>query len=115
MEAGGAQAKAACGYSVASSPGGLAQVGEWLKPADCKSAPPSEVRRFESFPVHHCFVMSRMAKALVAYAVLGGLAWWTITDPRLRAGTLVILGLFALKTVLRRTDTLHPNKDGSSD
>ncbi len=29
-----------------------AQVGEWLKPADCKSAPPSEVRRFESFPVH---------------------------------------------------------------
>jgi hypothetical protein len=29
-----------------------AQVGEWLKPADCKSAPPSGVRRFESFPVH---------------------------------------------------------------
>jgi hypothetical protein len=31
----------------------LAQVGEWLKPTDCKSVPPSEVRRFESFPVHH--------------------------------------------------------------
>jgi hypothetical protein len=30
----------------------FAQVGEWLKPADCKSAPPCEVRRFESFPVH---------------------------------------------------------------
>ena len=30
-----------------------AQVGEWLKPTDCKSVPPSEVRRFESFPVHH--------------------------------------------------------------
>ena len=30
-----------------------AQVGEWLKPADCKSAPPCEVRRFESSPVHH--------------------------------------------------------------
>src|ERR1700683_5524847 len=29
-----------------------AQVGEWLKPTDCKSVPPSEVRRFESFPVH---------------------------------------------------------------
>ena len=28
------------------------QVGEWLKPTDCKSVPPSEVRRFESFPVH---------------------------------------------------------------
>ena len=32
-----------------------AQVGEWLKPADCKSAPPSGVRRFESFPVHQDF------------------------------------------------------------
>ena len=32
-----------------------AQVGEWLKPADCKSAPPCEVRRFESSPVHHSF------------------------------------------------------------
>ena len=31
----------------------FAQVGEWLKPTDCKSVPPSEVRRFESFPVHH--------------------------------------------------------------
>src|ERR1700690_368922 len=37
---------------MAASPGGLAQVGEWLKPTDCKSVPPSEVRRFESFPVH---------------------------------------------------------------
>jgi hypothetical protein len=27
-------------------------VGEWLKPTDCKSVPPCEVRRFESFPVH---------------------------------------------------------------
>src|SRR5262249_20270835 len=26
--------------------------GEWLKPTDCKSVPPCEVRRFESFPVH---------------------------------------------------------------
>ena len=32
--------------------GNIAQVGEWLKPADCKSAPPCEVRRFESSPVH---------------------------------------------------------------
>ena len=31
---------------------GFAQVGEWLKPTDCKSVPPCEVRRFESFPVH---------------------------------------------------------------
>src|SRR5437588_6235045 len=31
------------------------QVGEWFKPTDCKSVPPCEVRRFESFPVHHVF------------------------------------------------------------
>ena len=36
-----------------------AQVGEWLKPTDCKSVPPSEVRRFESFPVHQN--LSRLA------------------------------------------------------
>ena len=36
----------------------FAQVGEWLKPTDCKSVPPSEVRRFESFPVHQ---LSRLA------------------------------------------------------
>ena len=40
-------------------PGSCAQVGEWLKPTDCKSVPPSEVRRFESFPVHHG--LSRLA------------------------------------------------------
>ena len=36
-------------------PGIRAQVGEWLKPTDCKSVPPSEVRRFESSPVHQRF------------------------------------------------------------
>ena len=30
----------------------LAQVAEWLMAADCKSAAPSELRRFESSPVH---------------------------------------------------------------
>ena len=28
-------------------------MGEWLKPADCKSAAPCGLRRFESSPVHH--------------------------------------------------------------
>ena len=40
-------------------------MGEWLKPTDCKSVPPSEVRRFESFPVHqielHQIKLSRLA------------------------------------------------------
>ena len=38
--------------------GDFAQVGEWLKPTDCKSVPPCEVRRFESFPVHQEFSFS---------------------------------------------------------
>ena len=63
----------------------FAQVGEWLKPTDCKSVPPSEVRRFESFPVHHEFV-SRLSIALVCYVALGVLTWATITDPKFRAG-----------------------------
>src|ERR1700687_6081578 len=29
------------------------RVGEWLKPADCKSAAPCGLRRFESSPSHH--------------------------------------------------------------
>ena len=33
------------------------RVGEWLKPADCKSAAPCGLRRFESFPVHHYLVV----------------------------------------------------------
>ena len=32
--------------------GEFGQVGEWLKPTDCKSVRPCGVRRFESFPVH---------------------------------------------------------------
>jgi hypothetical protein len=30
----------------------VGRVGEWLKPADCKSAAPCGLRRFESSPVH---------------------------------------------------------------
>ena len=55
--------------------------------------------------------MNRLSIALVCYAVLGALTWITITDPKLRAGTLVILALFAVKSVLRRNDVLHPDKD----
>src|SRR6202050_4895098 len=88
-----------------------AQVGEWLKPTDCKSVPPSEARRFESFPVHHIDSVSRLSIALICYVVLGALPWATITDPKLRAGTLVILALFAVKSVLRRRDLLHVDED----
>jgi hypothetical protein len=96
-------------------PGFFAQVGEWLKPTDCKSVPPSEVRRFESFPVHHIDSVSRLSIALICYVVLGALTWATITDPKLRAGTLVILALFAVKSVLRRRDLLHGDEDKVSE
>ena len=50
---------------------------------------------------------------MIAYVVLGALTWMTITDTKLRAGTLVILGLFAFKSWVRRNDVMHP--DGESD
>jgi hypothetical protein len=53
--------------------------------------------------------VSRLSIALLCFAVLAGLTWTTITDPKLRAGTLLILGLFAVKTVLRRRDVMHPD------
>jgi len=57
--------------------------------------------------------MNRLAAALIAYAVLGILTYLTITDTRIRAVTLVILALFAVKSILRRRDVLHP--DGEHD
>ena len=57
--------------------------------------------------------MNRLAVALIAYVVLGVLTWTTISDARIRAGTLVILGLFAFKSWVRRKDVMHP--DGERD
>ena len=59
--------------------------------------------------------MNRLAVALIAYAVLGILAWLTISDTRVRAVPLGILALFAVKSVLRRKDVLHPDGDGDAD
>jgi len=59
--------------------------------------------------------VSRLSISLVCYVVLGALTWTTITDPKLRAGTLVILGLFAVKSVLRRKDVLHPDEEKASE
>ena len=59
--------------------------------------------------------MNRLAVALIAYVVLGVLTWTTITDPKLRAGTLVILGLFAFKSWVRRHDVMHPDKNSDAE
>jgi hypothetical protein len=54
--------------------------------------------------------MNRLTFAMIAYVALGALTWTTITDSKLRAGTLVILGLFAFKSWVRRHDVMHPDK-----
>jgi hypothetical protein len=59
--------------------------------------------------------MSRLAMALIAYLVLGGLAFATLSDQRIRLLTLLILALFAFKSWVRRKDVLHPDGDGESE
>jgi hypothetical protein len=112
------------------SGGVFAQVGEWLKPTDCKSVPPCEVRRFESFPVHQVWFagvspagaaaeipsgardrVKRLIIALSAFVALGILSWSTISDQRIRLVTLAVLAMYALKTWVRRKDVLHPGKN----
>ncbi len=75
--------------------------------ADCKSAAPCELRRFESSPVHHEFVVNRLAIAFAVYLILGVLAWSTLSDSKVRLVTLAILGLFAVKTLLHRKDVMY--------
>jgi hypothetical protein len=59
--------------------------------------------------------MSRLAMALIAYSVLGALAFATLSDFRIRALTLLILGLFAFKSWVRRKEVLHPDGKSESD
>jgi xanthine/uracil/vitamin C permease (AzgA family) len=77
--------------------------------ADCKSAAPCELRRFESSPVHQVsvteaarrpvgFAVNRFAVAMLAYAVLAALAATTLTDVKVRGVTLAILAMFAVRT-----------------
>jgi len=56
--------------------------------------------------------MSRLAMALIAYLVLGALAFATLSDQRIRLLTLLILAMFAFKSWMRRKDVIHP--DGES-
>jgi hypothetical protein len=57
--------------------------------------------------------MSRLAMAMIAYLVLGALAYATLSDSRIRLLTLLILAMFAVKSWVRRKDVMHP--DGESD
>jgi hypothetical protein len=53
--------------------------------------------------------VNRLTGALMAYLALGVLAVTTLSDQRIRAVTLLILGLFAFKTWMRRKDVMHPD------
>jgi hypothetical protein len=57
--------------------------------------------------------MSRLAMSLIAYLVLGVLAFATLSDSRIRLMTMLILAMFAFKSWMRRKDVMHP--DGESD
>jgi hypothetical protein len=59
--------------------------------------------------------MNRLTGALIAYVVLGVLTWTTISDSRIRSVTLLILALFAVKSILRRHDVLHPDGERDAD
>jgi hypothetical protein len=59
--------------------------------------------------------VNRLFIAMICYVVLGVLTWTTITDPKIRGGTLLILGLFAVKTLLRRKDVPRADESGEAD
>jgi hypothetical protein len=59
--------------------------------------------------------MSRFAMALIAYLVLGALAFATLSDQRIRLLTLLILAMFAFKSWVRRKDVMHPDGDREPD
>ena len=111
-------------------------MGEWLKPTDCKSVPPSEVRRFESSPVHHDLAEAKLntrkkfAFSLLAFAVLALLCWQTMSNEpillhdssfgfdiniRFRTATLAVIGLLAaLTTISFWRTTLEEKREASS-
>ena len=58
--------------------------------------------------------MKRLVLALAALAGLGLLSWFTLDDLRIRLVTLAILGMFAVKTLVRRRDVLAEDEDGEA-
>jgi hypothetical protein len=59
--------------------------------------------------------MSRLVMAMIAYLLLGGLAFTTLTDKRIRLLTLLILAMFAFKSWVRRKDVIHPESESDSE
>ncbi|MFY9912042.1 MAG: hypothetical protein WAK56_19530 [Candidatus Sulfotelmatobacter sp.] len=59
--------------------------------------------------------LNRLTGALIAFLALGVLAVTTLSDQRIRAVTLLILGLFAFKTWVRRKDVMHPDGEQKAE
>ena len=53
----------------------------------------------------------RLILALTAYVALAALAFTTLTDPKIRAATLVVLAMFAVKTWIRRGDVMEADNE----
>ena len=59
--------------------------------------------------------ISRFTMAMVAYVAIAVLAWNTLADEKLRLATFAVLALFAVKTVIRRKDVVHPDAKADSE
>ena len=55
--------------------------------------------------------MNRLSMAMGAFVVLGALAWMTLSDARIRLMTLAILAMFAVKTWVRRKESVRPDRE----
>ena len=98
------------------------QVAEWLMAADCKSAapwsyggsnPPLSTRSVRvSEALRKKFLMNKLSVAMGAYGLLAILAWQTLTEEKFRWGVLVILGYFAVKTLLHWREQVRERESG---
>jgi hypothetical protein len=65
--------------------------------------------------VHQRFNVKRLVIALIAYVALAVLTCATIEDERIRAITVALLAMFALKSWLRRKDVMHPDGESGAE
>jgi len=59
--------------------------------------------------------VNRLIVGMAAFVALGILTWATIEDQRIRWATLAILAMFAVKTWVRRKDSLHSGGGNEND
>jgi hypothetical protein len=111
------------GADPAESETGCAQVAERLMAADCKSAAPCELRRFESSPVHHTMPESGYTNAytfgrkrlmgLALLAAVACLAWFTMEPGKLRTLVVILMAGFALRLLLVHQSSASISGDNS--